>query len=84
MKKAIELTKFLVLSILCWPLSAMAQDTIVFNDESAVFDSTLLEQQFMTEPVAKSSGSGNTTVIIVVVLIVILAAVYFILKKKKK
>ncbi len=84
MKKAIELTKFLVLSILCLPLSAFAQDTVVFYDESAVFDSTLLEQQFVTEPVTKSSGSGNTIVIIVVILIVILAAVYFILKKKKK
>jgi LPXTG-motif cell wall-anchored protein len=84
MKKVIVLTKFFILNILCWPLMAMSQDSIVFEDDPAVFDSTLLEQEFVFGEVAKSSGSNNSLIIIVAVLVVISAAIYFILKKRKK
>ncbi len=84
MKKVIVLTKFFVLNILCWPLMAMSQDSIVYLEDPAVFDSTLLQQEFVGNVVAKSSGQDNTIIFIVAVVVVILAAVYFILKKRKK
>jgi LPXTG-motif cell wall-anchored protein len=84
MKKVIGLIKFLILSALCWPLMVKAQDSIVYIEDPAVFDSTLLEQEFTMDPVAQSSGSDNTMIIVVAVLVVIAVAIYVFLKKRKK
>lgn len=85
MKKVIVLTKLFILNILCWPLMAISQDSIVVEEDPAVFDSTLLTQQFeFGEGATKSSGPDYSLVIIVAVLTVISAIIYFILKKRKK
>jgi len=52
-------------------------------DNMEVPDSLYMEQEFMSDAVMKSSGSGNTVLIIVLVLIVIAVTAYFILRKKK-
>ncbi len=62
----------------------MAQDGVNSPDNLAVQDSTHLQQGFMTDAVARSSGSGTTGIIIVVAVVIIAAVAYIIIKKKKK
>jgi len=73
----------LIFSISHRPFLLKAQDGGMHIDNMEVPDSLYMEQEFMSDAVMKSSGSGNTVLIIVLVLIVIAVTAYFILRKKK-
>ncbi len=72
----------LIFSISRRPFLLKAQDGGTHIENLEVADSLHMEQEFMSDAVMKSSGSGNTVLIIVLVLIAIAVTAYFILKKK--
>ena len=82
MKQVKKIIAVMIFSIFHRSILLKAQDGGMHINNMEMPDSLNMEQEFMTDAVMKSSGSGNTVLIIVLVLLVIAVTAYFIMKKR--
>jgi LPXTG-motif cell wall-anchored protein len=70
-----------VIGLLDRAIHVIAQEVTARADELTVPDSTHMMQQFMSDAVVKTSGSGNTVLFIAIGVVVVAGAAYFFLKR---